>query len=285
MCWRMECEDANLRSLRLHDLRRHTAASQAVMPGENLPLFAKLLGHRRHRIQRAMPKVPMGTLSNRWKQSETSSPMRWRCKLGGGLFQSERKPRMEPSTLGSSEVIVEIVRATLLFFAALVAALFAAWRYRIADRQLRQERFQTASRLLAEERTPSGRESGMIRVSSIVVLGKLAREAPEEYHVAVMRIFEIFLTWTTVFGSEQTVVDVESNDVVEAIRFVESRTEKQRRAERKADYEFGLRGESPFYMGTDGRLRLKHEWVSRVREELDKRNIHSRFMAERHPTD
>ncbi|MYH39112.1 MAG: tyrosine-type recombinase/integrase, partial [Rhodospirillaceae bacterium] len=33
---------------RLHDLR-HTAASQAVMAGENLPQVGKLLGHKRHR--------------------------------------------------------------------------------------------------------------------------------------------------------------------------------------------------------------------------------------------
>ena len=47
-CWRRVCDDAKLGSLRLHDLR-HTAASQAVMAGENLPLIGKLLGHRRHR--------------------------------------------------------------------------------------------------------------------------------------------------------------------------------------------------------------------------------------------
>ena len=47
-CWRTVCADANLGRLRLHDLR-HTAASQAVMSGENLPLVGKLLGHRRHR--------------------------------------------------------------------------------------------------------------------------------------------------------------------------------------------------------------------------------------------
>ena len=35
---------------RLHDLR-HTAASHAVMTGENLPLVGKLLGHRRHRAR------------------------------------------------------------------------------------------------------------------------------------------------------------------------------------------------------------------------------------------
>ena len=47
-CWRAACEDSKLGRLRLHDLR-HTAASQAVMSGENLPLVGKLLGHRRHR--------------------------------------------------------------------------------------------------------------------------------------------------------------------------------------------------------------------------------------------
>ncbi len=47
-CWRAACADAGLGRLRLHDLR-HTAASQAVMAGENLPLVGKILGHRRHR--------------------------------------------------------------------------------------------------------------------------------------------------------------------------------------------------------------------------------------------
>ena len=47
-CWRTVCRDAKLGELRLHDLR-HTAASQAVMAGENLSLVGKLLGHRRHR--------------------------------------------------------------------------------------------------------------------------------------------------------------------------------------------------------------------------------------------
>ena len=46
-CWRTVCKDAKLGRLRLHDLR-HTAASQADMSGENLPLVGKLLGHRRH---------------------------------------------------------------------------------------------------------------------------------------------------------------------------------------------------------------------------------------------
>ena len=47
-CWRTVCADAGLGRLRLHDLS-HTAASQAVMAGEGLPLVGRLLGHRRHR--------------------------------------------------------------------------------------------------------------------------------------------------------------------------------------------------------------------------------------------
>ena len=46
-CWRTVCDSAKLGKVRLHDLR-HTAASHAVMSGENLPLVGKLLGHRRH---------------------------------------------------------------------------------------------------------------------------------------------------------------------------------------------------------------------------------------------
>ncbi len=47
-CWGAVCDHARLGRFRLHDLR-HTAASQAVMAGENLPLVGKLLGHKRHR--------------------------------------------------------------------------------------------------------------------------------------------------------------------------------------------------------------------------------------------
>ena len=44
---RTVCDDAELGKGRPHDLR-HTAASPAVMSGENLLLVGKLLGHRRH---------------------------------------------------------------------------------------------------------------------------------------------------------------------------------------------------------------------------------------------
>ena len=52
-CWRTVCEDASFSSLRLHDLR-HTATSQAVMSGENLPLVGKLLGHKQPPVYRCL---------------------------------------------------------------------------------------------------------------------------------------------------------------------------------------------------------------------------------------
>ena len=64
-CWRAVCDDARIGKLRLHDLR-HTAASQAVMAGENLPLVGKLLGHKRHRTPpRTTLTLPIRTWSRR----------------------------------------------------------------------------------------------------------------------------------------------------------------------------------------------------------------------------
>ena len=60
-CWRAVCADAELGSLRLHDLR-HTVASHAVMSGENLPLVGRLLGHRRHRTTEGYAHLADGHL-------------------------------------------------------------------------------------------------------------------------------------------------------------------------------------------------------------------------------
>ena len=60
-CWLAVCTDARLGRLRLHDLR-HTAASQAVMSGENLALVGKLLGHRRHRTTAGYAHLADGRL-------------------------------------------------------------------------------------------------------------------------------------------------------------------------------------------------------------------------------
>ena len=60
-CRRTVCADAKLRRPRLHDVQ-HTAASRAVMAGENLRLVGRLLGHCRHRTTADYPHVADGHL-------------------------------------------------------------------------------------------------------------------------------------------------------------------------------------------------------------------------------
>ena len=76
-CWRTACADAKLGRLRLHDLR-HSAVSQAVMVGENLPLVGKLLGHRRHRKTAGLPTP---TWSRRRSRSAGSLQCTWGCGI------------------------------------------------------------------------------------------------------------------------------------------------------------------------------------------------------------
>ena len=74
--WRAVCEEAKLGRLRLHDLR-HTAASQAVMAGENLPWSAGCSGTEGTRLRRGMSISPTRTWSRRPRRWETSSPKPW----------------------------------------------------------------------------------------------------------------------------------------------------------------------------------------------------------------
>ena len=186
----------------------------------------------------------------------------------------------------SPETVVEIGKGIGLVLAAGAAAVFARWRYKTADAHLRQEKFHTASKLLADERSGETNPSNITRVSCITVLGQLARQDPKTYHIAVMSIFENFLTWTTVFGGDRTVVDPDAEDTREAIRFIESRTRKQLKMEKKEGYEFKLRYfsplRSPFFM-KNGRLLLTDDALPLVRTKIEQLGIESRFLVDRHP--
>ena len=95
-CWRTVCAEAKLGKVRLHDLR-HTAASQAIMSGENLPLVGKLLGHRRHRTTAGYAHLADGHLVEAAERSGVSSRRRWRAVsamsskevVGGGDLPTE----------------------------------------------------------------------------------------------------------------------------------------------------------------------------------------------------
>ena len=89
-CWRAVCDDAKLGRLRLHDLR-HTAASQAVMAGENLPLVGKLLGHRRHRTKTCPQYLPHYVIEKQYLS--VLSPV---STDGAWIIRQERPGRRAP---------------------------------------------------------------------------------------------------------------------------------------------------------------------------------------------
>ncbi len=91
-CWRTVCEDAGLGRLRLHDLR-HTAASQAVMAGENLALVGKLLGHRRYETTAGYAHLDDGHLVEAAEKvgSLIAEAMRLPC----GRTSSRPPPRLD----------------------------------------------------------------------------------------------------------------------------------------------------------------------------------------------
>ena len=68
------------------------------------------------------------------------------------ILQLDGRRLMDPGDLEICELILEIANTIILMGGAAAAAVFASWRCRTADRQLRQARFQTASKQLADER-------------------------------------------------------------------------------------------------------------------------------------
>ena len=178
---------------------------------------------------------------------------------------------------------LEIIKVAGLVASGVAAGTFAWWRYRIADRNFRHEQFQAAATDLEKERSRETKPSGELRVRCVVMLGKVARKDPKTYHVAVMRIFEHLLTWTTVFSGGENVVDPEANDVIEVIRFVESRSDSRKCFEKREGYTFRLRGESPFYIGEGDRLFLRDEVLDNVAQKIRERGIDSQFLKDRHP--
>ena len=169
---------------------------------------------------------------------------------------------------------------------AAVAAMFAGWRFRTADKSLRQEQFHAAADLLGKETSRQINPSAIIRVSSVLTLGRLARTHPSEFHVVVMGIFAAYLGRPTVYNlpdSEKNVVAPDADTTREVIKFIEERTEEQRTVERRESYDFQLPMDAPFEVRDDGRLYLTDEVASEVRALMKSWGKSSRFLERRHP--
>lgn len=168
---------------------------------------------------------------------------------------------------------------------AIVAAIFARWRYQTADKNLRQEQFLAAADLLGKETSREINPSAIIRVSSVLTLGRLARTHPAEFHVVVMGIFAAYLGQPTVYhvSESEQVVAPDADTTREIIKFIEGRTEEQRAAERGEFYDFQLPMDAPFEMRDDGKLYLTDHAAAEVHALMKSWGKSSRFLERRHP--
>lgn len=186
---------------------------------------------------------------------------------------------------GLLEWVKEIILPAGALGAATFAAVFAWKRYRVADDVLRHDQFRQAANLLAD-RESHVRNRYLDRTASAAMLASIAKKAPDDYHVVVMRVFEAYLHYSpsqySGFEGLRGPVDPDSSDTAEIIRFIEQRDTKQKDAETAADYRFDLAPPSPFRM-ENGRFFLRDASLTQVREWCQRRNIESRFLNNRHP--
>ena len=132
---------------------------------------------------------------------------------------------------------MEYLEAAYHAFVALgggFALVFAFKRIKIAERNLKQERFKTAGELLALKG-----HAYASRVAGAVMMAEIARDDPENYEKPVMRAFEAFLEHPPRYASvsiypdreepESKMIDYESRDTVTIIEAIRERTSAQRR--------------------------------------------------------
>ncbi len=137
-----------------------------------------------------------------------------------------------------------------LILAGAIALPLGGWRAVVADRQAR-----TAQRGLLNECYQKGAEMLgsdvlSVRLGGIYALQILAAEHPQEYHLQITRLFCAFARLPTKDQSlESGQLEIEPGtllevrpDVEAVIEAINSRSESQIQAERKADYRLDLRG-------------------------------------------
>ena len=118
------------------------------------------------------------------------------------------------------------------------------------------------------------------------MLASISTNAPDDYHVVIMRVFEAYLHYSPSHYSDASglvgPVDPDSSDTAEIIRYIEQRDTPQTSAEYVAKYRFDLVPPSPFRI-KNGKIFLRDAALRQVREWCRDRNIESRFLNDRHP--
>ena len=104
-----------------------------------------------------------------------------------------------------------------------------------------------------------------------------------------MGIFGAYLGNPNVYHIRKSVYPVrkvvapDSDTTREVIKFIEKRTKKQRRRERRESYDFQLPMNAPFEMRDDGKLYLTDRVAREVQKFMKSQGKSSRFLKCRHP--
>jgi len=100
-----------------------------------------------------------------------------------------------------------------------------------------------------------------------------------------MGIFAAYLGRPTIYHLPESkqVVAPDADTTREVIKFIEERTEKQRKAEKRELYDFQLPMDAPFVMRDDGKLYLTDQVASEVHALMKSWGKTSRFLELRHP--
>ena len=126
----------------------------------------------------------------------------------------------------------EELRTIAFIIFGIAAACFAGWRCKIADRNIANDRYHRAAKLLHSD------YSG--RVAGAASLTQLARTYPADYHVIVMKVFTAVLSFAPAYGGGKGPLDPDSEETVIILDAIKNITARQRAAEKKAHYVLAL---------------------------------------------
>lgn len=169
----------------------------------------------------------------------------------------------------------DAIRTVMLLVVGVLGIGLAGWRTWTVHRQA-----NTAEKNLLNEQFGSGvellgHENVTVRLGGIETLNEMAELYPEILYARVMNLFQTFLTYSPVSGSDQGghkrgEVDYGSQDIVKIIEIINAKTPEQR-----ARYQLHFASTAPFTITDEGEIAHNpdhQDWNRWIWEEMHHRS-------------
>ena len=151
------------------------------------------------------------------------------------------------------ESLSSTVRNLGLVIGAVVAALLAVWRSRVAERQANaaHRQVEAAQKGLLNERYQQGAEmlgskELSVRLGGIYALQRLAKERPDQYHIQIMRLLCAFVRHPTKHEEIEIIRNLRQ-DIQAALYAISDCHKSQLHIESDEDYRLGLENSDMSY--------------------------------------